>query len=701
MSGRRILVVDDETTLGVLIREVLEERGCDVAVATSAAEGLALLDESPFDVALLDVALPRMSGLGLLGEIKKRCPDTEVVMMTSHTSADTVLRAIRQGAYDYLEKPFDDVEQVWRCVERVLEKVELRRANRDLLAEQRRRSEELSAAVMRLTSFIEAGQAMSRILSLPELLDLFLGLVTKELGVGRASLMLLDEKTGELTVAAHRGMEGVPIPEVRVRLGEGVAGKVAQTGEHLLVEDVARTELPGGEANPRLSGSFMSAPIMLSIPIKSSEKVLGVINVTNRASGRPFDREDLAYLAGMAGQLAVAIDRGAKFQSLQEAYDSLRRAQEQLVFSERLNVVGRMAAGVAHEFNNALSVILGRTESALASLPPDRSPDMEKIRQDLAAVVRTSLHGAAAIRRIQDYTRIRRDVPHEIVELNRVICDSVEMTRPKWKCESAPRGGEIDLTLELGEIPTVEGNPHELNQVVSNLIFNAVEAMPEGGRVALRTKREGRDVVLEVVDTGSGMDEETRARVFEPFFTTKENGNGLGMSIVYGIVTRHRGIIAVESAPGEGTTFRVRLPACRAERGAPRRRETSLAPPRSGRILLVEDEPDVRATFVDALTDAGHEVVGAASGTQALEVLGRRSFDLVLTDLNMPGCSGREVIEGVRRLDPALPVGVLSGWVGEQEGEEETGADFVLPKPCRIRDLLDAVQRYLRRTAEA
>jgi len=698
VSDRRVLVVEDETTIGVMIREILEENGCDVHVATSAEEGLGLLEESPFDVALLDIVLPRMSGLGLLDEIKRRRPETEVVMMTSHSSVDTVLHAIRQGAYDYLEKPFDDVEQVWMCVERVLEKVELRRANRNLLAEQQRRNEELSAAVMRLTSFIEAGHAMSRLLSLPDLLDCFLGLVTKELGVDRASLMLLDERTGELSVAAHRGMDGVPVEEIRVRLGEGVAGTVARTGELLLVEDVESADIPGGRTNPGLSGSFMSAPIVLSIPIKSPEKVLGVINVTNRRSGRPFDEGDLAYLGGMAGQLAVAIDRAAQFRSLQEAYESLQRAQEQLVFSERLNVVGRMAAGVAHEFNNALSVILGRTESALDSISTNGEPDLEKLRRDLTAVVRTSLHGAAAIRRIQDYTRIRRDLPREVVDLNGVVCDSVEMTRPKWKGESESRGRGVDLALDLGDIAAVEANPHELNQVVSNLIFNAVEAMPDGGHLVLRTRQEGGDVVLDVSDTGAGMDEETRAHVFEPFFTTKESGNGLGMSIVYGIVTRHRGDISVRSAPGEGTTFRIRLPASARARAVSPDSETAVAAPRTGSILLVEDEADVRDTFVEALAEAGHEVVGAASGEEAMRIFRTRPFDLLLTDLNMPGASGLEVIESARRLDPGIPAGVLSGWaVQEGQGDGETrGADFVLPKPCRMRDLHATVQQHLR-----
>ncbi|NNE43224.1 MAG: response regulator, partial [Gemmatimonadetes bacterium] len=561
------------------------------------------------------------------------------------------------------------------------------------------------AAVERLTSFIEAGRAMSDILLLPDLMDFFLGLVTRELDVERASLMLLDEEQRELRVVSHRGVDNVDVDSVRIPIGEGIAGRVAETGQYMMVEETE--EALGDEARPHLANSFISAPIKLSIPIRSQQHVLGVINVTNRRTGVAFTDEDLAYLGGMAGQLAVAIDRAAHFQDLQGAYDDLRQTQGQLVASERLNVVGRMAAGVAHEFNNSLSVILGRAENALASVPESGSPQDAKFRSDLEAIIRSSLQGAASIRRIQDYTRIRRDAPTAIVDLNQVVRDAVEMNRPKWKGEMTAAGCPITMRTGLTEVRPVEGDVHELEQVLGNLIFNAVDAMPDGGTIDIRTFMNDDRVCLEVRDSGTGMDAETREQLFEPFFTTKPRGNGLGMSIVFGIITRHGGTVAVDTAPGEGTTLQVLLPPAASAEPAPDSAEApetpgaagpgGVDPERTGRILLVDDETDVLETLLEALEAGGHTPTGAASGEEALERFDPGDFDLVITDLNMPGMSGTELLEQLKTRRPDIPVGILSGWIDRPDsGADPTErADFILPKPCRLHELLDVVQRHL------
>ncbi len=315
----RILVVDDESTLTYILQMVLEENDCDVRTASSAEEGLEIFEQFSPDVALLDIVLPGMSGLDLLDRIKEKAPSTEVLLMTSHSSLDTALRAMRQGAYDYIEKPFDDVQQVWFCIHRALDKRRLWLRNQELRREQTAQNHELCATVTRLNSLIDAGRAMAEFHSLPELLDCFIGLVSQELDVERASLMLVKDDT-ELRIAASRGIDTVVADEVRVPLGKGVAGSVALTGQPFLVTDTATDDRVEKVLNPSLSESFISAPIMLSMPIKSQEKVLGVINVTNRRSGRQFDEKDLAYLSGLAGQAAVAIERANYLANLKKAY---------------------------------------------------------------------------------------------------------------------------------------------------------------------------------------------------------------------------------------------------------------------------------------------------------------------------------------------------------------------------------------------
>ncbi len=538
--------------------------------------------------------------------------------MTSHASVETAVQAIRQGAYDYLQKPFEDVEDVWITVRRAFEKRDLLLRNRALLLEAEVRNRELASAVMRLTSLTEAGRAMGHCQSLPELLDFVLGLVTRELDVDRASLMLIEEGTEHLRIVACRGMDSIETDKVRVRLGEGIAGSVAMTGTPFLVTDMTHDPRIAKPLNPGLSDSFISTPIVLSMPIKSREAILGVINVTNRRSGGPFTPEDLSYLTGLAGQLAVAVEGTRHFSNLKKAYESLKSAQERIVRSERLKAIGEMAAGVAHDFNNALSVLMGKAQTVQNKLAA-QPIDLESIRADLETMRKVSEQAAGTIRRIQDYTRIRKDVSSAPVNLDVVVRDAVEITRHKWKTEAGSRSRPIELVLELHELPPVSGNAQELAQAVGNLIFNAVEAMPDGGTLTLRTFAEGDRVVLEVEDTGIGMPPEVQEHLFEPFFTTKENGQGLGASIIYGIISRHHGDIRVHSAAGKGTTFQIRLPQGVLETSAPATAEPGLlAPGRTGgrpprRVLLVEDERLVRETFAEVLAACGHGVAPASA----------------------------------------------------------------------------------------
>ncbi len=665
--------------------------------AGSAESALELIDQTEPGVALVDIVLPGMNGLQLLARLKERYPDLEVVMMTSHASVETAVNAIRHGALDYLQKPFQDLDEVCMTVGRAAEQRRLRVSNRELLLEQEVRTRELSGVVARLSSLIDAGKTMGECLSLEELLEYFIKVVVHELDVERASLMLVDDEESALRIAACRGIDEIDISNVRVPLGEGIAGSVASTGDALLVTDTKTDPRIEREAKSDLSSSFISAPIVLSIPIKTRKKVLGVINVTNQRSGQAFGEDDLAYLSGLAGQLAVAVERAGQYEELKRVYDAARAAQDQLVFTERLKAVGQMAAGVAHDFNNALSVILARTQFTLRDLG---NPDvnLENVQMNLKTIKKIALQGAETIKRIQDYTRIRRDLPDEAADLNAVVRDAVEITRPKWKGECESVGKKIEIEFNLDQLPAVSGNVHELGQVVGNLIFNAVEAMPSGGRLSFRTYQEDGWVRLEVSDTGVGMSQDTQERLFEPFFTTKSDGHGLGTSIIYGIVARHGGEISFCSSLGEGTTFRLQLPASTGEIFAAERMESASAETRSVSILVVEDDSMVRETYEEALGTVGHEVVTCPSADVALEVFDKDRFDVVLTDLSMAGMTGLELAREIKKVSPETPVILISGWAVQQDEERirESGVDLVLAKPCLIEDLLGAIDRAVR-----
>lgn len=696
VDGDRILIVDDEPSVREVLSSLLADEGFGVLAAATAEEGLQRMEGVDVSVALVDIKLPGMDGIGLLAEIKRRSPSTEVVMMTSYASLETAVAAIRRDAYDYIQKPFEDLEEPCAVVRRAVEKRDLTRKNRELLERLERGNRELAAAVRRQKSLIDAGRAMGGILAISDLLDFFIGVTAEELDVERASLMLLDEKTGEMRIVAQRGLSEEVARGVCVKVGEGIAGWVAREGKPILVKDVESDPRVRANLESTSAGSFISAPIVLSIPILIREKVLGVINVTNRRSGASFEEEDMAFLFSLSGQAAVAIERARQFEDLEDAYRTLKDAQKQLVESERLQAIGQIAAGVAHDFNNLLTGVLGQAEllkSDLKGSPPDMRGALKR-----AGLVATLAHqGAATVRRMQDFTRIRKDAPHEAVDLNSVVRTAVEITQGKWKDECLAKGVRVAVRVEPGAVPLTTGDESELTQVVGNLIFNAVEALEGGGEIVLATRSDGKENRLTVADNGVGMAPEVQKRIFEPYFTTKERGQGLGMSIIYGIVARHRGEISVRSGEGKGTVFELVLPVVPppAEKEAGGPEKAAGAGP--ARVLIVDDSDLNRELFEGYLEPLGHKVIQAANGREALAVVDREPVDLVVTDLSMPGLTGWEVAEGVRKRRPEVPVILVSGWA-IQQGEpriRESGVRFVMQKPFSMAKFQEAVGKAL------
>jgi CheY-like chemotaxis protein len=251
----------------------------------------------------------------------------------------------------------------------------------------------------------------------------------------------------------------------------------------------------------------------------------------------------------------------------------------------------------------------------------------------------------------------------------------------------------VRLVARLGPIPPVAGHPAELREALMNLILNAVDAMPDGGAITVSTEAIETGVEIRVADTGIGMSEEVRKRIFEPFFSTKGmQGTGLGLAMVYGIVSRHGGQILVQSVEGIGSTFQILLPHGRGDiRG---RGSLAMAPAdHAARVLVIDDEEDVREALADMLREHRHAVTLAADGAEGLERLRDEAFDVVLTDLAMPGISGWQVAQAVKAARPDLPVVLVTGWGVELPAEQlrAHGVDRVMTKPFRLRDVLEVV----------
>ncbi|MEE9524379.1 MAG: response regulator [Thermodesulfovibrionales bacterium] len=692
MLTQRVLVVDDEKSLRLVLSEFLKDNGCEVLTAASAEKALTIMNNVEFDLAIVDIRLPGMNGIQLLEKIKDRSPDTEVIIITSHVSMDTALDAIQKGAYDYLTKPFDELEEVWFTVIRALEKRHLTISNRHLLEDLSQRNQKLTAAVKRLTSLIEAGCAMGSFQSISDLLSFFIELAVSELGVERSSLMLMDDESKELRIVASIGLAPDIVETVRVEMGEGIAGRVAQSGKPFLLKNNKEKIEMDDQDNPELYAEAF--PIALSVPIKHQNNFFGVINVTNRTNDEPFDENDISFLLGLAGQAGVAIESVRNFEELISAYESLKSTQDQLVATERLKALGQMAAGVAHDFNNVLCGIMGKTQLLSTQLLTSEI-DPDTMRSELEKIDKVCLQGAEAVKRIQDFTGIRKDRPSDEIDLNKIAENSLDITRSKWKDECEARGIAIEIHRDLDpDITHTAGNEKELTQVLCNMIFNAVEAMPKGGMLTLKTFRHGDNVGVVIADTGKGMNRKTREKIFEPFFTTSESGHGLGLSIVKGIIDRHKGEITVVSKEGSGTTFTITLPVA-AVKQAISEPEVYAAEkvPENGRILIIEDEEQNREIFSEALSVVGHEVICVERGMEGIERFEREEFDVVITDLSMPGLSGIEVANSLKKIDPSVPIILLSGWaVHEDETRlKSEGIDYILSKPCPLEKLQEAV----------
>jgi nitrogen-specific signal transduction histidine kinase/ActR/RegA family two-component response regulator len=375
---------------------------------------------------------------------------------------------------------------------------------------------------------------------------------------------------------------------------------------------------------------------------------------------------------------------------LEEKFEAIQR---RVIQTERLKALGELAGGVAHTFNNVLAIILGRVELLLAQT---RSPN---IQRQLQVIQKTAKDAARTVRRIQEFARARPSRPFQAVDFNQVVDEVVELTRPRWKEEAEANGISYHVSTEKAPLPPVAGDPSELREALTSFVFNALDAMPGGGRVIFRTGIEGERVYCAVTDTGIGMAEDVRRRVFDPFFTTKgERGSGLGLSVVQAIITRHGGEIGVRSQVGQGSTFTIRLPVRREIPGA----AEEAPPPKArgrARILVIDDEPEIRGILSQLLTAQGHAVRACAEGESGLRRFQEEPFDLVITDLAMPGLSGWEVVEVLKRRRPQTLVALLTGWADGIDPEEARakGVDFLMEKPFTVESIQALLNRALAR----
>jgi PAS domain S-box-containing protein len=370
-------------------------------------------------------------------------------------------------------------------------------------------------------------------------------------------------------------------------------------------------------------------------------------------------------------------------------------AEEALRQAQRLGAIGELASGIAHDFNNSLQGMIGNTELALLErISPEVKTYLETVKQ-IATDAVSRIH---QLQRFSGEGGGRKSYEH--ICMNSLVETAVSQTRPLWKGESEKKGITIivEKNYGKGEMP-VFVNPGEIRTALYNLIKNSIQAMPAGGRLSFGTRSSENHIFVTVSDTGSGMDGETRARVFQPFFSTKvfEHGKGLGMSTSYAIIKEHNGKIAIkESAPGEGTTIEIKLP--RSENEIHRHEDsTVLTDKRSARVLWIDDDEMIRKLGKRMLTVLHHKVDVAENGVEAIDLLKRSRYDLMISDVGMPGMNGWQLVEKTKDKYPDMKVALVTGWETDLSDEDKKryGVHYVLVKPIFFKQLENMVAEVL------
>ena len=388
---------------------------------------------------------------------------------------------------------------------------------------------------------------------------------------------------------------------------------------------------------------------------------------------------------------------------LQEALERVEKAQDQLIQHERMSALGQMASGIAHDFNNVLMPIRGFSELLLSD--PKALDDRDEAIHMLEMIKSASDDATHIVRRLREIYR-PDDTDYGSVDLARVLESVASLTTPKWKEEMNAKGVNIDMVTEFQPVPMIKGNASELREAFTNLLFNAVDAMPDGGTITLLLRpADEPGVLLEVSDTGLGMDSETSRHCVEPFFTTKGlQGTGLGLPMVYGIMQRHNGTVEIDSTPGLGTTIRMRFPLpieIQVADDGPAKKDPEPFPPL--RVLVIDDEARSRNLVARFLKDGGHVVETAEGGQQGLQMFRQGEFELIITDRAMPFIGGDEVAAEIANDQPTIPIIMLTGFgdIMKDEGECPTGVTRVMAKPVTGPELMNVIAKVMKQNANA
>jgi PAS domain S-box-containing protein len=435
-----------------------------------------------------------------------------------------------------------------------------------------------------------------------------------------------------------------------------------------------------------------------------AERLVPVGDLSRASQGEATGRRRTGELFPI--DLTVSrLERPGQCLSIISVRDATERKQaeeraQQLAQSDKLRALGQMASGIAHDLNQSLALVAGYGEMARLALEREGNPPVA--REHLQTIVQAAMDGGETVKRLLTFAHQRSEAPRERVDVGRVLGEVAQLTAPQWRDAAQAEGRRIDLQVDVQGTVVIEGWGHALREALTNLVLNAVDALPNGGEIRLAARTDDGRAVVAVSDTGTGMPPDVQARIFEPFFTTKgERGTGLGLAQTYGIVQQHNGRLSVDSQPGRGTTFQLSFPLAAPE---PAVEQPAAGPPELSaapmRILAIDDEPALARMVKLILSKQGHTVEMATSGEAGLALLADQPFDMVITDLGLgDGQTGWQVAEEVRKRWPGIRVVLATGWGAGIDPAEarERGVDAVLAKPYAPQELRQLVADLVRK----
>ena len=597
-----------------------------------------------------------------------------------------------QAAHEDLERRV--VERTRELQEQVAERVAAEKA--------------LQQQLTRISLLNQIASALSDRQDLKRIVRIVLAQLEAHLPVDFGGVSIFDSPRDQLEVAAVR-RRGQPEDSGRESLAPFgpfdhslAAFSGCRAGQQVYCPDTHATTDP---ALRRFASDGLRC--IVAVPLMVDRRFFGLL-IVGRATPHAFTSGECEFLRMLAEQVAVAGSQARLYTELQRAYTELRESQRAVMQQERLRALGQMASGIAHDINNTLTPIV-----TFADILLEREPNLsERTRSCLRHIQTAGSDIAGIVARLREFYRPRdAKEAHEEVDVHALLSELVELTRPRWRDMPQARGAVIELKTDFSpDVGRIPGYATELRESLTNLILNAVDAMPDGGTLTLRTRlrtdvaTHAVQVLVEVVDTGVGMDEHTRQHCLEPFFSTKgQRGTGLGLAMVYGVMERHDGRIEVESTQGRGTTMRLVFPVSTFVSGAmphaPHRDETKLRPLR---VLCVDDEPLLRTVLLELFAVDGHEASAADSGEMGLQLFRQaerkgRPYDVVVTDLGMPHMDGRQLAQALKRESPSTPVILLTGWgrIMQEQGDRPGDVDAVLSKPPRPHDVRQALRQLM------